>query len=102
IPLAVRLSGALDVDALRAAVRDVIDRHEVLRTVYPESADGHGTQVILPTGTEIAALEPISVSEAEIAERIGEVVLTGFDVTAEVPVRARLFRVAPTEHVLVL
>jgi len=42
IPLAVRLAGVLDVAALRAAACDLVVRHEVLRTVYPES-DGDGT-----------------------------------------------------------
>ncbi|WP_225732733.1 non-ribosomal peptide synthetase, partial [Nocardia sp. JCM 34519] len=108
IPLAVRLTGALDTDALRRAVADVIDRHEVLRTIYPETADGHGVQVVLPAGQETIDLSPITVSETEIREQISELVLTGFDVTAEVPVRAKLFRVAgsmdgsqPETHVLV-
>ncbi|WP_153349208.1 non-ribosomal peptide synthetase, partial [Nocardia aurantia] len=104
LPLAVRLRGDLDVDALRQAVADVIDRHEVLRTVYPETADGQGVQVVLPAGTEYPALQPITVTEAELPDRIGELVLGGFDVTAEVPVRVGLFRAdGPVpEHVLVV
>lgn len=47
IPVAIRLSGSLDVAALQAAVSDVVARHEVLRTVYPE-IDGVGYQEILP------------------------------------------------------
>ncbi|KAA8879752.1 amino acid adenylation domain-containing protein, partial [Nocardia colli] len=108
IPLAVRLTGSLDTDALRQAVADVVDRHEVLRTVYPETADGQGVQVVLPAGQEPIDLTPIEVSETEIQDRVSELVLTGFDVTAEVPVRAQLFRVAgsmdgsqPDTHVLV-
>ena len=34
------INGSLDVDAFRAALADVLSRHEVLRTVYEQDADG--------------------------------------------------------------
>ncbi|MEE2035438.1 non-ribosomal peptide synthetase, partial [Rhodococcus chondri] len=40
IPLAVRLTGRLDTDALTAAVHDVLTRHESLRTWYPGDDTG--------------------------------------------------------------
>src|SRR5690606_27820446 len=40
VPVAVRLRGALDPDALAAAITDLVERHEVLRTYYPETPDG--------------------------------------------------------------
>ena len=35
LPMALRMSGALDTDALRRAMADLVDRHESLRTVFP-------------------------------------------------------------------
>jgi amino acid adenylation domain-containing protein len=47
IPLALRAEGALDPPRLAAAFREVVRRHEVLRTVYAER-DGEARQVVLP------------------------------------------------------
>src|SRR5262249_7296670 len=44
---AYRLSGGLDVKALDQSVNHIIDRHEVLRTVF-EAVDGQPVQTILP------------------------------------------------------
>ncbi|WP_324195191.1 non-ribosomal peptide synthase/polyketide synthase [Nocardia puris] len=92
IPLALRLTGAVDVPALQAALADVIGRHESLRTTYPE-VDGAPTQRILPAAQAIPSLYPVDVPESALPERIRELAATGFDVTAEIPVRMRLFRV---------
>ncbi|MEU1994414.1 amino acid adenylation domain-containing protein [Nocardia gamkensis] len=102
IPLAVRLSGQLDVDALRAAIRDLVQRHEVLRTSYPEH-EGMGSQRVHPMTDPVAVpeLPVLDVVEAEIPERTVAAVVEGFDVTAAPPIRLRLLRSNETEHVLV-
>ncbi|WP_301846843.1 non-ribosomal peptide synthase/polyketide synthase [Rhodococcus pyridinivorans] len=100
IPVAVRLTGALDVDALRAAVADLFARHEVLRTVYPDSGDGP-VQVVLPVAQAVPELAPVDVTADELVERLTEILGSGFDVTAPVPpVRVALLRLAADEHVL--
>ncbi|GAA4471543.1 hypothetical protein GCM10023094_02390 [Rhodococcus olei] len=105
IPAAIRLTGALDIGALQAAVADVVARHEVLRTVYPETASGPA-QVILPAGEATVNLDPVSVPAEEVGAAITEFVVSGFDVTVQVPIRTLLVRVEgslePVEHVLTL
>ena len=101
LPLAVRLTGELDTDALSAAVNDVLERHESLRTRYPSTDEGP-VQVIVPASQVVLDLEPIDVVESELLDRAGELVRTGFDVAAGVPIRAGLFRVGPGDFALVL
>ncbi|MGV5049108.1 non-ribosomal peptide synthase/polyketide synthase [Rhodococcus pyridinivorans] len=99
IPLALRLRGHLDSDALAAAVSDLIDRHESLRTVYPDT-DAGPTQQILPNAFEIVDLAPQAVDRPGVRASLLELMRTRFDVTSEVPVRIRLFALAPDEHIL--
>nr|WP_245687999.1 non-ribosomal peptide synthetase [Rhodococcus phenolicus] len=101
IPVVLRLSGLLDVPALGAAVRDVFDRHEVLRTRYPDTDDGP-VQEVLPVADAAPLLSAVEVSEAMLPNSIAEMIGTGFDVTTGAPVRGRLFSVSPTDHVLVM
>ncbi|MFI6047386.1 amino acid adenylation domain-containing protein [Nocardia sp. NPDC051321] len=103
IPVAVRLTGDLEVAALRRAIGDVIVRHEILRTVYPQH-NGVAYQSIQPIEQAAVDLTPEVVEVADVLPRIVEVASAGFDVAVEIPLRARLFRVdtdAETEHVLV-
>ncbi|RSM34592.1 hypothetical protein DMA12_47690 [Amycolatopsis balhimycina DSM 5908] len=98
---ALRLRGALNPAALAAALRDVIGRHEVLRTVLP-AENGEPYQRILPVGETGFALPVIAVTAAEIADEIDRAAGYAFDLAGELPIRAWLLRVTPDEHVLVL
>ncbi|QKT12788.1 non-ribosomal peptide synthetase [Rhodococcus sp. W8901] len=103
IPMAVRLSGNLNVDALRSAVVDVVSRHESLRTRYPEEA-GVGYQVVLPVEEALSGWDfgPERVTADDVRDRVVAIASTSFDVTAEVPLRIRLFELSPSEYVLVV
>ena len=58
IPLAVRLTGDLDVDALELALGDLMARHESLRTVFPETLGVPHQQVLeVERGTAAARCE---------------------------------------------
>ena len=101
IPVALRLTGDLDVAALAGALADVAGRHEVLRTVFP-AADGQPCQQVLDPAEVSWGLPVTEVAEADLAGEIAAVTGRPFDLAAEVPLRARLLRVAASEHVLVV
>ncbi|MGA9872821.1 MAG: amino acid adenylation domain-containing protein, partial [Rhodococcus sp. (in: high G+C Gram-positive bacteria)] len=88
IPIAIKLSGTLDVDALGAATNDVVLRHETLRTLYPD-VDGLGSQRVLPAAEARVELAVEEVVDDELRGRIVSIVSSGFDVTREVPLRIR-------------
>ncbi|MET7767023.1 condensation domain-containing protein, partial [Streptomyces sp. NPDC005393] len=104
IPMAVRLSGRLDSGALNAALRDVIGRHEVLRTVFTVSGGEPYQQVLKLVDVEWN-LQNVDVSAdaaAGLTDVVGRAAGQPFDLSAEVPIRAWLFSVAPDEYVLLV
>ncbi|GLQ87765.1 non-ribosomal peptide synthase/polyketide synthase [Dyella flagellata] len=102
IPLTLRLVGALDVEALRQALNDLLQRHESLRTIFP--AGETPVQHILAQAE--LALELHDAEESTLLEQINAAVAHKFDLTTDIPLRATLFRLPPTgqaaEHVLLL
>ncbi|MEU6768155.1 amino acid adenylation domain-containing protein [Streptomyces sp. NPDC046853] len=99
---ALRLTGELNVEALQAAFRDVIDRHEVLRTVIVEGDDGVPHQEVLAAGDKPFGLPVVEVTRQERAAAVDEAAKQTFDLATDVPIRARLVRSGPREHTLVL
>ncbi|MET9452946.1 amino acid adenylation domain-containing protein [Streptomyces cinerochromogenes] len=97
--LAFRLTGQLDADALQAALRDLAERHEVLRTVIPDT-DGVPSLRVLDTAVGAPALKVVSVPADEVRAAVAAEADRGFDLTEETPLRVRLFPVGPGECVL--
>ncbi|GGY37539.1 amino acid adenylation domain-containing protein [Streptomyces djakartensis] len=101
MPFALRLTGNLDVSALRAALGDVVARHEALRTVYPD-AGGTPRQRVLAPADAAVELPVQPVDETGLAAAIAAAAAHRFDLTAEPPLHAVLFALGPDEHVLLL
>ncbi|MGA8456611.1 MAG: condensation domain-containing protein, partial [Streptosporangiaceae bacterium] len=74
IPIALRLAGYLDIAALRAALDDVLDRHEVLRTLFPSSSGEPGQEVVAVTAANVV-LDVVDIAEADVAGQV--LLLTG-------------------------
>ena len=101
IPMAVRLTGALDREALEAALGDLVARHESLRTIFPDTL-GVPRQLILEASAARPRLAVASVSEEALAEALSAAARQGFDLASEPPLRAHLFALGESEHVLLL
>ncbi|MGX7673493.1 amino acid adenylation domain-containing protein [Plantactinospora sp. DSM 117369] len=89
----------LDVPVLAAALADLVERHEPLRTAL--AADAAGEPVPVPVGDR-ALLEVLPESGVPLDERITELVEAGVDPTREPPLRARLLTGPGGARVLLL
>ncbi|MFD5805166.1 condensation domain-containing protein, partial [Streptomyces sp. NPDC127020] len=102
IPVTLRLTGALDPAALVASVRDVVARHESLRTLFAENAEGVPFQQVLPLDEAGCDVPFIESSADTVDAAVARVARHAFDLCGEIPFRATLFRCSEQESVLAL
>ncbi|MEU6730259.1 amino acid adenylation domain-containing protein [Nonomuraea wenchangensis] len=97
VATALDLRGDLDVSRLRGALRELVRRHESLRTVF-QAPDGEPVQVVLPAGDV-----PLPVEEcADVEPALRAAAAEPFDLERGPLFRARLLRAAKDRHVLAL
>jgi len=106
VPRAIEIRGALDADALRLALSDVVERHEVLRTTYASGEQGP-VQLVQPAREiELPVVDLSAMASASRAAEVERIVLEEarwpFDLAHDALLRARLVRSAPEEHTLIL
>ena len=104
---ALRLTGPLDVDALSRALDRLVERHEVLRTVYTTRECGATRQRVLESArVELVRHDLSSLGERQrdhrLREIVGERARVAFDLGTEIPLRAALVRLGPDEHALTI
>ncbi|WP_280216199.1 non-ribosomal peptide synthetase [Nocardia cyriacigeorgica] len=103
LPVALGLRGPLDPLVLEAAVTAVLDRHEVLRTVYPETSTGPYQRILATArAAELIDLAPIDLERPDLDQRLSDLAAAPFDLARDLPVRVRLLRLGAGEHVLAL
>ena len=105
-PLALRLRGPLDTDALERSLNEVVRRHEALRTTFA-TADGQPVQLIAPSLTillPVLDLRPLAEVErsAEVKRLADEEAQRVFDLARGPLLRATLLRLGQEEHVILL
>ncbi|WP_158933406.1 condensation domain-containing protein, partial [Streptomyces sp. KE1] len=99
IPLAARLRGRLDHEALERALLDVALRHEALRTTI-RSEHGELRQHIVADPR--IPLEVRACAESEVRKLADQAAAHEFDLAAELPLRAELLALGDEDHLLIL
>ncbi|MGW2186189.1 amino acid adenylation domain-containing protein [Streptomyces sp. NPDC001719] len=90
IPLVVRLDREVDAEALRAALADVTDRHESLRTLLPQT-DGAPRQEVCAPGSVRPVLQVVDCPEEEVEAHVAGALRHSFDLTRDTPLWAGLY-----------
>ncbi|HST60795.1 MAG TPA: amino acid adenylation domain-containing protein, partial [Longimicrobium sp.] len=106
VPVAWRLTGALDQAALERSLGEIVRRHESLRTVFAE-VGGSPVQVIAPFDGFVLPVEDLSGlgeadREAAVRRRAGEEARRAFDLSTGPLFRAALLRLGAEDHLLLL
>jgi len=106
MPIAVRLQGPLDVQALERSLNEVIRRHESLRTVFRDEK-GKPVQAVSPRlvlRLPVKDLSPLPAGEQEAAVRnlISKDSGHPFDLSRGPLLRIRLLKLASENHLVVL
>ncbi|MBC9909360.1 non-ribosomal peptide synthase/polyketide synthase [Chitinophaga varians] len=104
VPAVLRLRGSLDIEALSTALRSVVNRHEVLRTVIRQN-DGRGYQYILEQDNwtlNITDQPAYKENPAALEAFIKKVTDAPFDLSADHMLRADLVVLGAEEHILII
>ncbi|GAB4200472.1 MAG: hypothetical protein Tsb002_36620 [Wenzhouxiangellaceae bacterium] len=106
MPTAVRLRGPLDLELLQQSLRQLIQRHEILRTTFSED-DGLPLQIVaddMPFTIEVETLTDSAQDEQDtrIAEAVAAAANQPFDLTQGPLIRLKALVCGEQEHVLLL
>ncbi|WP_411107205.1 condensation domain-containing protein [Streptomyces sp. cmx-4-9] len=100
-PVVLHLDAEPDAAALAAALADVVERHEVLRTVLAAGADGEPYQQVLDASA-VPGPGTVRCAPGEVGAAVAAFVRRAIDVSVEPPLRARLLLPGDGTSVLVL
>jgi amino acid adenylation domain-containing protein len=106
LPWGMRIQGSLDLVALEASLREMVRRHEMLRTRFASSEDGP-LQVVDPEShvalriVDLICL-PADSRQAEAKKQIAEEVRQPFDLARGPLMRACLWQLGADKHILLL
>src|SRR5262249_33859635 len=103
-PVAYRLTGHLNIEALERSLHELVRRHAALRTIFP-AHDGEPEQVVATNfSPALTLIDLVNVPESErhteTLRRAIEASRQAFDLAKGPLFRARLFRLSEADHLL--
>ncbi|CDG85848.1 non-ribosomal peptide synthetase [Janthinobacterium agaricidamnosum] len=103
VPSGWRLVGALDKPALARALRQIVARHEALRTVFA-AVDGKPQQRVLANDFDLPQMDLAGAADAqhEVRRQVEQEAALPFDLARGPLLRARLLRVSEQDHTLLI
>ncbi len=102
ISLAVNLQGELDVILLEQSLNEIVRRHETLRTTFT-TVNGQPVQIIAPSlKLFLSVIDYQNNIASAVQQFLTEQSQQPFDLTQGPLLRARVLRLAPQEHILLL
>ena len=104
IPRAFRVHGPIKTDALMYALQTIVERHEILRTVY-RKIDGRPYQQVLPSDSwKISFVNAVKLNQDNglLNKTMAEIIKVPFDLANDYMLRASLIRLTKDEHMLLI
>ncbi len=102
VPSVFRLTGGPDRQALEGALRQLVNRHEVLRTVIGQEEGRAYQQILDRDGWRLTCTDRTDGDAVALREYIGQRIAEPFDLSKDHLLRAELIGVSDQEHVLVV
>ncbi len=105
-PLALQLTGTLDVNILQRVLEEILQRHDVLRSRF-SNVEGAPLQSILPPGSLTIAMQDLSnlslhEREQQTQEIVREEAQKPFDLAHDLLIRVLVLRLDREKHILLI
>ncbi|MBN1481963.1 amino acid adenylation domain-containing protein [candidate division KSB1 bacterium] len=104
IPIAIKISGELDIDAIERSITEIVRRHEALRTIFIEERGTPKQRILQPQPVELPIYDLSKKSEQErdleMSRLVTDNAMRPFKLDEGALYRGGLIRLSQEEHVL--
>ncbi|MBK2238166.1 non-ribosomal peptide synthetase, partial [Francisella philomiragia] len=88
MPMLVSLNDDTDIEAIKLSIKAIVERHDVLRSVFRQDDEGNDYQVVL---TDELLIKEYSYQDTNIYQQIERDINTPFDLVNDYPLRVSIY-----------